>query len=115
MLICKKGPITSVAPEAPILDPKVVISAGYPESKWIAERLLQITAKELSLNTCIIRVGLLAGSPSGCWDTSQWFPSLVQSAEYIGCLPAGDEVSSFTHLLEVCSPANRRFRGFNPR
>ena len=110
-----KGPIASFAPEAPILDPKVVISAGYPESKWIAERLLQIAAKELSLKTSIIRVGLLTGSPSGCWDTSQWFPSLVQSAEYIGCLPAGDEVSSVIPLLAACSLANRQFHGFNPR
>ena len=87
-----------------------MISAGYPESKWIAERLLQIAAKELSFKTSIVRVGLLAGSPSGYWDTSQWFPSLVQSAEYVGCLPTGDEVR--VSILFLGEFANKRKDGF---
>lgn len=40
----------------------------------------------------MLRVGLLCGSANGVWDTSHWFPSLVQSSDYVGCLPDGDTV-----------------------
>ena len=77
------------------MDPAVSIGAGYTESKWVAERLTQLAAKA-SLRTQVIRVGLLTGGTNGVWDTSHWFPALAQSSAYLGCLPEGDDVSSFS-------------------
>ncbi|EED82934.1 predicted protein [Postia placenta Mad-698-R] len=78
-----------------ILSPEVAVQSGYTESKWIAERLVQTAAQSLSLNASVIRVGLLSGSVNGSWDTNHWFPALVQSAEYLGCLPEGHEIVSW--------------------
>ncbi|KAF9807197.1 hypothetical protein IEO21_08334 [Rhodonia placenta] len=86
---------TLPAPEEPIPSPEVAVQSGYTESKWIAERLVQTAAQSLSLNASVIRVGLLTGSVNGSWDTNHWFPALVQSAEYLGCLPEGHEIVSW--------------------
>lgn len=79
--------------EAPILDPRVSVQTGYIESKWVAERLFQLASEKCGLRTNVIRVGLLTSGSNGNWDTSQWFPAIVQSAAYVGCLPEGDDVS----------------------
>ncbi|CAA7270507.1 unnamed protein product [Cyclocybe aegerita] len=83
------------APEAPVLDPKVSIQTGYIESKWVAERLFQTAGEKCGLQTNVIRVGLLTGGVNGSWDPSQWFPGIVQSAVYVGCLPEVDDVVSW--------------------
>ncbi|KAJ7877965.1 acyl transferase domain-containing protein [Mycena olivaceomarginata] len=81
-------------PERPITDAKVAVQTGYLESKWVAERLVQIAAERGDLNVNVIRVGLLTGGINGSWDTSHWFPALVQSGVLIGCLPDGcDRIS----------------------
>lgn len=82
----------SAAPEEPLDDPAVAAHSGYTESKWVAERLCHLAAERSNLRTNVIRVGLLTGSRSGSWDKSHWFPALVQSGAYVGCLPDGDEV-----------------------
>ncbi|PCH33723.1 hypothetical protein WOLCODRAFT_94052 [Wolfiporia cocos MD-104 SS10] len=86
-----RRPKTYPAPEAPIVDSKMAVEHGYSESKWVAERVTQIAAEQSAVTTNVIRAGLLTGSPSGYWDTNHWLPALVQSAEYLGCLPEGDE------------------------
>lgn len=98
------------APEAPVLDPKTAVQTGYMESKWVAERLVQIAGAKLALKTNVIRVGLLTGGVNGSWDTSHWLPALVQSAMYVGCLPEGDDVS--TTSLDAM---NARSTGFYRR
>jgi len=81
--------------EEPLVDPGQAISTGYAESKWVAEQIVH-TAHSLSgVNTRVLRVGLLCGSANGVWDTSHWFPSLVQSSDYVGCLPDGDTLVSW--------------------
>ncbi|KAE9394813.1 CurK protein [Gymnopus androsaceus JB14] len=81
--------------EEPLADPGQAISTGYAESKWVAEQIIH-TAHSLSgVNTCVLRVGLLCGSVNGIWDTNHWFPSLVQSSDYVGCLPDGDTLVSW--------------------
>ncbi|KAJ3513618.1 hypothetical protein NLJ89_g2846 [Agrocybe chaxingu] len=90
-----KGSDPEYAPEAPVLDPKVSIQTGYIESKWVAERLFQIAGEKCGLQTNVIRVGLLTGGVNGSWDPSQWFPGIIQSAVYVGCLPEVDDVVSW--------------------
>ncbi|KAF8898071.1 hypothetical protein CPB84DRAFT_1748077 [Gymnopilus junonius] len=83
------------APEAPIVDPKISIQTGYIESKWVAERLFQLASENYGLKTNVVRVGLLSGGSNGCWDPSQWFPAIAQSASYLGCLPDGEDLISW--------------------
>ncbi|KAJ7619690.1 hypothetical protein FB45DRAFT_931421 [Roridomyces roridus] len=75
-------------PETILPDPSIAVQDGYCESKWISERYVQIFAEKGYLNTNVIRVGMLAGSASGVWETTQWPAILVRSGREIGCLPA---------------------------
>ncbi|KAH7336688.1 hypothetical protein BKA65DRAFT_563960 [Rhexocercosporidium sp. MPI-PUGE-AT-0058] len=79
-------------PEIPYHDPKVAANAGYAESKWIAERLLEEAGKT-GVRSNIMRVGQIAGPvevgtrETGEWNRSEWFPSLITSSKYLKCLP----------------------------
>ncbi|KAJ7347562.1 hypothetical protein DFH08DRAFT_699265, partial [Mycena albidolilacea] len=73
----------------------IALQSGYGESKWVAERVVQMASKQHYLNANTIRVGLLTGSASGSWDTSHWVPALVQSGVHVGCLPDGNDVISW--------------------
>ncbi|OSX62600.1 hypothetical protein POSPLADRAFT_1055973, partial [Postia placenta MAD-698-R-SB12] len=97
------------APEESITSPHIAIQSGYTESKWVAERLVQTAAQLGMLNASVFRVGLLTGGASGSWDINHWFPALVQSATYLGCLPEGHEIISWipmdlaaTAIVELC-------------
>ncbi|KAJ7066919.1 hypothetical protein C8F01DRAFT_1340925 [Mycena amicta] len=81
--------------EAPINDPEMAVANGYTESKWIAERFVQVCSENGYLNTNVIRTGLLTGSAVGVWHVSQWVPALVQSGMAIGCLPDGEDTVSW--------------------
>ncbi|KAG4438198.1 hypothetical protein IFR05_006322 [Cadophora sp. M221] len=79
-------------PEMPFHDPKIVGGAGYAESKWIAERLLEEAGKR-GVRSNIMRVGQISGPvesgtrESDEWNKSEWFPSLITSSKYLKCLP----------------------------
>ncbi|PVH77569.1 acetyl-CoA synthetase-like protein [Cadophora sp. DSE1049] len=79
-------------PELPFHDPKIAAEAGYSESKWIAERLLEEAGKR-GLRSNILRVGQIAGPVEGGmremgqWNKSEWFPSLITSSTYLKCVP----------------------------
>ncbi|KAJ7157757.1 putative polyketide synthase [Mycena filopes] len=110
------------APEAPILDPKVAARSAYVESKWVAERLVQMASEEQHLNANVIRVGLLTGSPNGSWDTAHWVPALAQSAVHIGCLPDGDGPVSWlpintaaAAIVEMRNSMNQTLHLIHPR
>ena len=78
--------------EEQIVDPAPIVAPhGYPESKWLGERILD-AANQHGLRTIAIRVGQLCGGANGYWNEREWFPSLVKSAQYVGCLPAVDGV-----------------------
>lgn len=80
------------------------------ESKYVGERvralitpiratadnraqMLQAASASTGLCTTAVRVGQLAGARvSGAWSTTEWFASLVKSAETLGCLPDGQDV-----------------------
>ncbi|TCD63228.1 putative NRPS-like protein biosynthetic cluster [Steccherinum ochraceum] len=71
--------------------PEAAVDNGYSESKWVCERILEICASKTPLRPIVVRVGQITGSPSGAWNTSEWFPSLVRSSVYLGALPELEE------------------------
>ncbi|RDX43676.1 acetyl-CoA synthetase-like protein [Lentinus brumalis] len=75
------------APEAPLDDPKVPFGAGYGESKWVTEHVLQNVAAQTDVHTVVMRLGQVAGDKLGYWNESEWFPALVKSALFQRCLP----------------------------
>ncbi|KAF8890512.1 hypothetical protein CPB84DRAFT_1784727 [Gymnopilus junonius] len=76
-------------PESAI-PPEVAVGSGYTESKWVSEEILLRASKQTPMRTVIVRVGQLCGGLNGAWNTSEWFPSLVQSTSVCKCFP-GDE------------------------
>ncbi|KAK7056358.1 hypothetical protein VNI00_002912 [Paramarasmius palmivorus] len=110
-------------PEAPIIKPEEdKLPGGYVQSKWIAERLVQISAGAMKLRANVIRVGLITGSHEGVWDTSHWFPSLVASGKHVGCLPEGDGSVSWipvdlaaTAIIEARGTMNETIHIVHPR
>ncbi|CCM06132.1 uncharacterized protein FIBRA_08382 [Fibroporia radiculosa] len=120
--IIHNDPVVIPTPELPILNAKIATQTGCLESKWIAERLVQLAAETTRLKVNVIRVGLLTGSASGSWDIQHWFPALVQSATYVGCLPDGNENISWlttplaaTAIVDVYNIANGTLHIVHPR
>lgn len=74
------------------VEPELALGDGYSESKWVAERLLQLAAEQTSLSPVIVRIDQVSGSGNGYWKTTEWFPSLVQSAAFVKCLPDSPSV-----------------------
>lgn len=78
-------------PEEPI-EAGASVASGYGESKWVAEKILLLAGSETSLRPIVVRVGQVSGGLNGCWNSSEWIPSIVQSAALTKCLPALDQV-----------------------
>ncbi|KZV95712.1 acetyl-CoA synthetase-like protein [Exidia glandulosa HHB12029] len=97
------GSEVDLAPEEPILDLNLVVGQGYPESKWVVERMLQIAAERTPLKSVSIRVGQLAGGHSGCWNASDWLPVIVRSAAKLSCLPDASAPISWIRLDEAAA------------
>ncbi len=74
-------------------DPNVVVGIGYTEAKWVAERILEEAQHKTGLRTTVVRLGQLGGARNGYWNEREWFPAVVQSAEYLHCLPDVEGVS----------------------
>jgi len=53
----------------------------------VAEKVLSETASRTSLKPLAVRVGQLCGGVNGAWNSTEWLPSLVQSAVSLECLP----------------------------
>ena len=75
----------------PILEHAVpaaaAIGSGYGESKWVAEALLIEAIARTPLHVVIVRSGQVSGGLNGYWNSSDWFPSMIQSASSVKCLP----------------------------
>ena len=77
-------------PEETIKDFTVPQRMGYAESKYIAERLLDIAATDCNVPVAVCRVGQIAGSiggSEGMWSKQEWLPSLVLSSRHLGVIP----------------------------
>ncbi|CAG8935291.1 unnamed protein product [Penicillium salamii] len=71
-------------------DISCVLPQGYAESKYIAERLCELSSKQSGSRIAIHRVGQLGGPSclsAGMWNTRDWFPSLVKSSLTMGKIP----------------------------
>ncbi|KAH8110855.1 acetyl-CoA synthetase-like protein [Phellopilus nigrolimitatus] len=66
--------------EEPLATPDTAIGAGYTESKWVSEHILQVASEKTPLSASVVRCGQMSGGPSGAWNTHEWFPSLVKSS-----------------------------------
>ena len=64
-----------------------VAPTGYAESKWVSEEIIYKAASETTLLPLVVRVGQMCGGPAGAWNFQEWFPSMVQSAHVLGCIP----------------------------
>lgn len=76
--------------EEVLSNPEIAVGTGYSESKWVAERILDVAAERTALRPVVVRLGQVCGDGSGTWNESEWFPSLVKSALTLGCLPSVD-------------------------
>jgi thioester reductase-like protein len=76
-------------PEASVHDWSVAGNTGYPQSKLIAERIVETAARVAGVRGVICRVGQVAGptSAKGMWPKQEWLPGLLQSSKVIGSLP----------------------------
>lgn len=100
-------------PEAEI-PPEVAVTNGYTESKWVAEKVLSETASQTSLKPLAVRVGQLCGGFNGAWNSTEWLPSLVQSAVSLKCLPDDERVSSPDMGLVSYSLIFSEWHGYRP-
>ncbi|KAF8880544.1 hypothetical protein BD779DRAFT_1675887 [Infundibulicybe gibba] len=84
-----------VAPEREFPDAAVAVGSGYPESKWVAERVLTLAAKRTPLSPVIVRIGQLSGGRNGSWNPDEWVPSIVRSGQTLKCLPRAEGYTSW--------------------
>ncbi|KAF9451607.1 acetyl-CoA synthetase-like protein [Macrolepiota fuliginosa MF-IS2] len=75
------------APETALPDATIAVGSGYPESKWVAEQVLNSAAQVAVFKPVIVRIGQLSGARNGFWGLSEWVPSVVQTAPILQCLP----------------------------
>lgn len=76
------------------VSPDPVAGAGYPESKWVGERICELAAAHTPLRPVCVRVGQLCGNAAGAWNPAEWLPSLIRSSVFLKCLPEwGLEIS----------------------
>ncbi|KAH8099950.1 acetyl-CoA synthetase-like protein [Cristinia sonorae] len=80
--------------EAPV-PPESALSNGYTQSKWVIEYLFQVAQEYTRLRPVAVRVGQIAGGSSGAWNKTEWFPALLKSSQYLGCLPTMDRLISW--------------------
>lgn len=67
----------------------VPLAMGYGQSKFVAERILDVAAIESHVPATVCRVGQIAGptGSSGMWPKKEWLPSLIASSKRLGVLP----------------------------
>jgi thioester reductase-like protein len=75
-----------VIPER-FVDADLAVSSGYGESKWVADRLLQLVTLETCLRPVLIRLSQVCGALNGMWNSHEWIPGIVQTVDSIRCLP----------------------------
>ena len=65
-------------PERAFHDFSIPMPMGYGESKYVAERLLELAAKKHGVSAAICRIGQLAGPVrrGGMWSKQEWLPSV---------------------------------------
>ncbi|KAF7422954.1 hypothetical protein PC9H_011118 [Pleurotus ostreatus] len=92
-LLNPKGPLE--IPEVP-LDAINTAEFGYPEAKWVGERVLMAadeiygtgSGDEPLVRTSNVRIGQMTGAEgTGAWNESEHFPIIVRTAQTLKALP----------------------------
>ncbi|KAF9058549.1 putative aminoadipate reductase [Rhodocollybia butyracea] len=78
-------------PEKVVSDPKYAVGAGYGESKYISERILE----KSKLNVSSFRIGQITGGQNGAWALSDWLPMIIKSSLALGILPDATGIVSW--------------------
>ncbi|RDW77667.1 hypothetical protein BP6252_05720 [Coleophoma cylindrospora] len=76
-------------PEAPITE-FASAEGGYGQSKLISELILKAAASQSNVPCTVCRVGQISGpvnTEAGCWNKQEWFPTIISTSKYLGCLP----------------------------
>ena len=75
---------------------------GYPEAKWVCERLVQIADHlygadgQRLIQGSSVRIGQMTGAEGvGAWNESEHFPIIIRASKVLGALPAMVGVSVF--------------------
>ncbi|MFW5498811.1 MULTISPECIES: amino acid adenylation domain-containing protein [unclassified Maridesulfovibrio] len=110
--------------EEPI-DQDMQVFGGYPQSKWIAEKILN-QAAEHGVPVSIYRPGLVTGSSrTGGWNKEDFLYRIVKGSMQAGCFPDLDRTENFLPVDVVAEAityiamnnSDKRFfniDGFNP-
>ncbi|KAG1726867.1 putative aminoadipate reductase [Suillus paluster] len=96
-----RDPSQGPVPEDLLCDPVMAIGSGYGESKHVAEQIITRSG----LQATSLRVGQIAGGPTGAWATTDWVPILVKSSLALGSLPNLPGVVSWTPADRVAAAA----------
>ncbi|KAJ7573570.1 hypothetical protein C8J56DRAFT_982554 [Mycena floridula] len=81
----------TLVPEEFIHDLTVAEGKGYGESKYIVERLLEMS----DMPSVCFRIGQICGGHSGAWSTGEWFPMLLKTSISLKMIPDLDGVVSW--------------------
>ncbi|KAG6856431.1 putative NRPS-like protein biosynthetic cluster [Tephrocybe sp. NHM501043] len=130
--IAVAGRFPSLHPHGPFEVPETVLEAvnsagfGYPDAKWVCERLL-LCASELFGDASSIEEPLIQGSSvrigqmtgpegSGAWNESEHFPIIVRTSQQLGALPALEGSLSWIPVNRAGSILTELLfsRGFKP-
>lgn len=77
------------------LSPEGIVG-GYAQSKWVAERLVQL-AQERGVPTTIHRPASITGdSRTGAWNTDDFFCRLIKGCVELGSMPDADVTLNLT-------------------
>lgn len=113
-----------VVQESDNLAPGQLLSSGYDQSKWVAEKLVSI-ARERGLPVCIYRLGRISGhSQTGVWNPNDLTCRMIQGCIQVGIAPNHyiaqdlmpvDYVSrSIVHLSKQKESLEKTFHLLNP-
>jgi len=74
----------------------VAAGSGYRESKWVEVLLIEAISRT-PLHVVVVRSGQVSRRLDGYWNSSDWFPSIIQSASSVKCLPL-----TSTKMVSTC-------------
>mmetsp|Transcript_15111 Transcript_15111/g.22865 ORF Transcript_15111/g.22865 Transcript_15111/m.22865 type:complete len:1588 (+) Transcript_15111:149-4912(+) len=127
-----KHAASSVVVEDDPLEAEKSLEGGYPQSKWMAERLLMAAAKTKGVPVAIYRPGYVTGDcERGVWNTDDFQARLIKGCIALGAHPfvaakntkgrlLGIDASpvdyvaeSIVHIAMSCFPAKKELQAFH--
>ncbi|KAK1635917.1 hypothetical protein BDP81DRAFT_450746 [Colletotrichum phormii] len=78
----------ALIPEASVEDQSWTLELGYAKAKFVCERLIERTAQDHpDIEAAVIRVGQIAGSSTGYWNSAEHFVAVCASSQKLGKFP----------------------------